>query len=377
MAEELVEGVEADATVDNAEKSQSKPTAEHTTSPPADPADERVPSDEEGDSQQKHKRLKRKKDEGGDDEGADEEPIKIPKKKSKKKSSKKKDADPDGEFLPSSEAFDQDHLDAGDYYEDERERKMAPAKKPASAGKLYFDEVLKRVKERKKKNVQLTAEECQMYCRQLVEKMIAAAHMDMEAVKNGKPGLAKLRMLNEISEFAKPAWRNWCITEGAAVALASWIASYPDGSLPNLSVRTKVLQIISQLPFQSNDLRDNDLGRNIVALWKNQDECDSNRVIIRAIIQKWVRPILRLASSYADMSQDYGMSDGTSMMGLEGVEKERKLVHSYSQEKPQMLNFAVGQERIDAKLKQMFRAIEARRKLPTQAAKVNMDGYIL
>lgn len=317
------------------------------------------------------KRLKKKKQKGA--ETTEDDNIKVP----KKKASRKKDADQDGDFVPSSETFDKNHLDADDFYDAEFEERKSPAKKSASAGKLYFDEVLKRVKERKRKNVQLTAEECQLYCRQLVERMIAAASMDVEAVKQGKPGLAKLKMLSEISEFSKPAWRNWCITEGAAVALASWIATLPDGSLPNLSVRTKVLQIALQLPFQSNDLRDNDLGRLIVALWKHPDECDSNRVLIRSIVQKWVRPMLGLASNYANMQQDYGLPDKPSMLALEGEEKDRKSSQKFSQDRSQMGSIIVSQDRINSKLTQMFRVIEARRKAPSKATRVNMDGALV
>ncbi|CDR95210.1 hypothetical protein, conserved [Babesia bigemina] len=305
--------------------------------------------------------------------------IKIPKKKKtqRKKSTSKKSEDQDGDFVPSAGDFSKNHLDADYYDDDEVEERKIPKKKAPSAGKLYFDEVLKRVKERKKKNVQITTEECQHYCRQLIDKMIAAATADVEAVQQGKTGLNKLKMLNDISEFSKPAWRNWCIAEGGAVALASWIAPLPDGSLPTLSVRTKVLQIALQLPFQSTDLRDNDLGRNVVALWKHPDECDSNRVLIRAIVQKWVRPMLGLASNYAEMQQDYSMPMKSSVLSIEGDDKDRKQLQKFSQHKNQMGSIIVNQERINSKLTQMFRVIEARRKTPSKATKVNMDGALI
>ncbi|GIX64445.1 iws1 c-terminus protein [Babesia caballi] len=363
--------------------------AESPTEFPSLPATPTVPgsSAQQGEDApvQKHRRLKKTSSQRNEDQGGEQQDkeqqiddsIAIPKKAQRKKSRAKKSADHDGDFVPSSDAFDKNHLDANDFYDDEFEERRAPKKKAPTAGKLYFDEVLKRVKERKKKNVQLTAEECQLYCRQLVDRMIAAAAADVEAVQQGKPGLAKLKMLNEITEFNKPAWKNWCITEGGAVALASWITPLPDGSLPNLSVRTKVLEITLQLPFQPTDLRDNDLGRQIVALWKRPDECDSNRLLIRAIVQKWVRPMLGLATNYSEMQQDYAMSEKSSMLALDGEEKERKSSQKFSQHKTQMGSIIINQERINSKLTQMFRVIEARRKAPSKATKVNMDGALI
>ncbi|ORM40674.1 Protein IWS1 -like protein A [Babesia sp. Xinjiang] len=304
--------------------------------------------------------------------------IKIPKKKTqRKKNNAKKNADPDGDFVPPSGPFEKNYLDADDYSDDDYRERKTSKKKQVSAGKIYFDEVIKRVKERRKKNVQLTTEECQIYCRQLVERMIAAAADDVTAMKQGRPGLAKLKMINDISEFSKPAWRNWCIAEGGAVALASWITPLPDGSLPNLSVRTKVLQMALLLPFQANDLRDNDLGRQIVALWKHPDECESNRILIRSIVQKWVRPMLGLASTYSDVHQDFPMPIKPTASTVGGGDKDRKTGQKFPPRKTQMGSIIVNQERINSKLTQMFRVIESRRRAPAKATKVSVDGAII
>ncbi|EDO06306.1 TFIIS helical bundle-like domain family protein [Babesia bovis T2Bo] len=303
------------------------------------------------------------------------ENIKVPKKTSlNKKNRSKKNHDIDGDFIPPTNAFDKNHLDADyDSDNDVSERKVQK-KKNATAGKIYFDEVLKRVKERRKKTVQMTPEECQHYCRQLIDRMLKAASDDLAAVQQGKPGLAKLKMINDLSNFAKPAWRNWCITEGAAVAMAAWISPLPDGTLPNLTVRAKVLEIALLLPFQPSDLRDNDLGRQIVALWKHPDETDANRVLIRSIVQKWVRPMLGLASSYADIQQDYTINSKSNVLSMEGDVKERKMALKYAQHKAQMGSIIVNQERINSKLSQLFKGVDSKRKIPNRATKVSIDG---
>ncbi|GFE54660.1 hypothetical protein BaOVIS_020640 [Babesia ovis] len=360
-------------------------TDDNDMAPTGEAASNDAVTSDDGVQAQKSRKLKKQAFVGPDDAAGRQEGeatdsvdgIKIPKKTQRKKGKTKNKQEPDGEFVPPSGAFDKNHLDADYYSDDDFEERKVNKKKQVSAGKLYFDEVLKRVKERRKKTIEMTSEECQHHCRQLVEKMVAAAADDVTAVQQGKPGLAKLKMINEISDFSKPAWRNWCITEGAAVALASWIAPLPDGSLPNLTVRTKVLQIALMLPFQANDLRDNDLGRQIVALWRHPDESDANRVLIRTIVQKWVRPMLGLASNYADMQQDYSMHSKTSVLSMDGEAKERKISQKFVQHKAQMGSIIVNQERINSRLTQLFRGIESKRRAPSKATKVSMDGSIV
>ncbi|EAN31585.1 TFIIS helical bundle-like domain protein [Theileria parva strain Muguga] len=282
-------------------------------------------------------------------------PSRIQKKKSKK-SLKKADED----FVPAQSDF---RPDLDDFIDADFEEKTQTKKPGRGGGKTYFDEVIKRVKDRKRHNVKLSDEECQLHCRQLVEKMISAASEDVESLKNGKPGLAKLKMLNSLSDINKPSWRQWCISEGVAVALASWLAPLSDGSLPNLTVRTKVLEIALQLPFQPSDLRDNDLGRVIVSLWNHPDETDSNRTLIRSIVQKWTRPMLGIATSYSEFQDSF--VDNKPIVTSDSVYKNRKF---------DTKRVAITQERIKSKLSQMSRNIESKHKTPGKATRVKITG---
>uniref|UniRef100_A0A3B0NHU0 TFIIS helical bundle-like domain containing protein, putative n=1 Tax=Theileria annulata TaxID=5874 RepID=A0A3B0NHU0_THEAN len=285
--------------------------------------------------------------------------VKVPfrtTKKKTKKSLKKLDED----FVPAQSDF---RPDLDDFIDADFEEKTQTKKPTRGTGKTYFDEVIKRVKDRKRHNTKLSDEECQLHCRQLVERMISAASEDVESLKNGKPGLAKLKMLNSLSDINKPSWRQWCISEGVAVALASWLAPLSDGSLPNLSVRTKVLEIALQLPFQPSDLRDNDLGRIIVSLWNHPDETDSNRTLIRSIVQKWTRPMLGIATSYSEIQDSF--VDSKPIVTSDSVYKDRKF-------DPKRVS--VTQERIKSKLSQMYRNIESKHKTPGKATRVKITG---
>ncbi|SJK86456.1 Protein IWS1 homolog A [Babesia microti strain RI] len=201
------------------------------------------------------------------------------------------------------------HNNESDILSSQTQGQRAPTKN-ASSGKAYFDGLLKRIKERKKKGHVLSDEECQERARLLVENMISAAEKDIESMKQSKPAIAKLGMLKDAIEASKPAWRHFCVSEGVAEAMASWITILPDGSLPSLTVRTAILNLAQQLPLQESDLRDNNLGRAIIALWNHPDETDENRAKIRQLIQRWVRPMLGLATSYVDIQRPSGSLAG-------------------------------------------------------------------
>ncbi|AFZ81094.1 IWS1 C-terminus domain-containing protein [Theileria equi strain WA] len=320
------------------------------------------------DAAPKHRRLKKNTTESKDaNDQVNAEDIKIPKKKTKRKGKRGSGAQ-DEDFVPAQNAFS-DNLN--DFTDADFEEVPTTKKSNRGVGKAYFDEVLKRLKERKRQTVKLSDEECQLYCRQLVERMIAAAAEDVESVKLGKPGLSKLKMLSSLSDISKPSWRQWCISEGIAVALASWLAVLPDGSLPNLSVRSKVLQVVLQLPFQSSDLRDNDLGRTVVSLWKHPSECESNKTLIRAIVQKWTRPMLGMSTSYAEL-QDSSFIDNKSVPTSEDAYK----YHKYDFKNAKASKVTVNQERIKNKLSQMYRSMESKQKTPGKATKVSLTGML-
>ena len=51
--------------------------------------------------------------------------------------------------------------------------------------------------------------------------------------------------------------------------LAEWLAPFRDDSLPNFSLRRRLLEVLGQLPITAQDLANNDLGKVLVLLWQH------------------------------------------------------------------------------------------------------------
>lgn len=112
-------------------------------------------------------------------------------------------------------------------------------------------------------------------------------------------------MLDSVcTELVKPKWRHWFVSEGCCQVLAGWLAPFRDDTLPNFSLRRKLLEVLGQLPITAQDLANNDLGKVLVLLWQHDDETESNRQLIRGLIQKWMRPVLGLGSSHRQLMSE-------------------------------------------------------------------------
>ena len=79
-------------------------------------------------------------------------------------------------------------------------------------------------------------------------------------------------------------------------ALAQWIKPRADKTLPSLTIRQSVYDILMRLPCQTDHLKRHadgkqTIGMVVVALWKSKHETEENRKKLRALIDKWSRPI--------------------------------------------------------------------------------------
>lgn len=82
----------------------------------------------------------------------------------------------------------------------------------------------------------------------LLTQMRRAYEQDMEKLTNGQPATSKLALLDTvISEVSKPVMTVKFIRGGFLSILEGWLAPLPDRSLPNLTLRSKLLTLLVRL----------------------------------------------------------------------------------------------------------------------------------
>lgn len=142
----------------------------------------------------------------------------------------------------------------------------------------------------------------------LIAKMEVAAEKDIAAYESRQPAIHKLKILSEVVEELKMVeLHDKFLTHGGLAVLQVWLNLLPDGNLPNLKIRTALIDIIKQLPIETDmqdrkeQLKASGLGRIIMFLSELPEETTSNRRVCKALIEKWSRPVYELSSHYRDV----------------------------------------------------------------------------
>ncbi|GLI64067.1 hypothetical protein VaNZ11_007231 [Volvox africanus] len=112
------------------------------------------------------------------------------------------------------------------------------------------------------------------------------------------PAIDKLRLLPELELFlAQRKYHESFLQHGGLGVLKGWLEPYHDGTLPNVRVRTAVLKGLQILPIDTSHedhkemLRKSQLGKNVMFLYKCNEETAENRRIAKELVHRWSRPI--------------------------------------------------------------------------------------
>ncbi len=129
---------------------------------------------------------------------------------------------------------------------------------------------------------------------ELVHKMLAAVEADIASLDQGRPGLAKLSLLEQVEEqTSKQALQDSFIDAGGLSAIREWLRLLPDQSLPNLTMRMSLLKILRKLTpsITIESLRESKVGHALRDIIFHDEEISSNRRIANEIAETWLRSI--------------------------------------------------------------------------------------
>mmetsp|Transcript_3403 Transcript_3403/g.12939 ORF Transcript_3403/g.12939 Transcript_3403/m.12939 type:complete len:402 (-) Transcript_3403:2297-3502(-) len=155
--------------------------------------------------------------------------------------------------------------------------------------------------------------------RVLIERMREAASRDEQLLAEGRgPALHKVRMCQEVKRAcSKRMMQNTLVSDGLLDVFALWLTRGGQMSeLPNLHIRTTILDILLELPLASDassdefadfgitvdDLRQSGIGKFVKYLAVHPNETPSNKHKANQIIQKWSRLIHNLSDNYSNLA---------------------------------------------------------------------------
>ncbi|XP_008777045.1 protein IWS1 homolog 1-like [Phoenix dactylifera] len=171
------------------------------------------------------------------------------------------------------------------------------------------DEISKLFKagKKKKKNEKSPAE-LAMVVEHLMAELEVTAEEDAELNRQNKPAVNKLKKLPLLVDvLSKKKLQQEFLDHGVLTLLKNWLEPLPDGSLPNMNIRTAILKLLTDFPIdleqfdRREQLKKSGLGKVIMFLSKSDEETTSNRKLAKELVDKWSRPIFNKSTRFEDM----------------------------------------------------------------------------
>ncbi|KAF9611790.1 hypothetical protein IFM89_035775 [Coptis chinensis] len=160
---------------------------------------------------------------------------------------------------------------------------------------------------RKRKN-EKSAAEIALLVEQLMAELEVTAEEDAELNRQSKPAVNKLKKLPLLTEvLSKRQLQLEFLDHGVLALLKNWLEPLPDGSLPNISIRTAILKILTDYPIdleqydRRDQLKKSGLGKVIMFLSRSDEETTANRRLAKDLVDKWSRPIFNKSTRFEDM----------------------------------------------------------------------------
>eukprot|EP00854_Cymbomonas_tetramitiformis_P019388 gene19388-23180_t len=205
----------------------------------------------------KKKKIERKKKKGGDDGQGSSKRRRISKgrKPGRGESGDREGSDEGDGFIDDSGAPPPEDTD-GESSDGERlpieEAEEARPGEEEGAIKDEIDELFDGIKmgtRNRRKNI-FSEDEQRSMVTAFLAKMELAAENDVELNHRKQPAVNKLKMLPEVIKvLEKTHLHNELLNSGVLDILKEWLSPLPDGSLPNLRVRSALLRLIGILPI--------------------------------------------------------------------------------------------------------------------------------
>ncbi len=167
-----------------------------------------------------------------------------------------------------------------------------------------LDRAMKRLRKKKGRNRKKKVDDKtkRYFAEAFVEKIVTAAQADAASVRLGEPGLAKLKMLKEaIGVLQQREMHFDLLKAGVLLGLHEWIRPLPNGSLPNLKIRSAIINILQSFDVSMDHLKKSGLGRVCAFLRDHKSETKDNKEKLNSIIQEWSRIIFRNSRDYSSI----------------------------------------------------------------------------
>lgn len=139
---------------------------------------------------------------------------------------------------------------------------------------------------------------------ELLVQMDRAVVEDEELFRSGSAAIVKVKALPRVQALVGiKGLQPTLLDHDLLTALRKWIEPRDKATLPALTVRTAVYDMLRKLPCQLDHLRRSGIGKTVMALVKHNHETDTNKQLLNEIVEKWNRLIFNKSSDARSRTQ--------------------------------------------------------------------------
>ncbi|KAG3109400.1 hypothetical protein PI124_g11444 [Phytophthora idaei] len=260
---------------------------------------------------------------GSDSESDDEEkpakrPASPPSKRVKKEEKRHAEGD---EYDSGDEAVatkdDDDFIDGdddladvlGEYDQDrqqfEDERPLDGQEPTQEQKDDFFDRTLKSLKTgRSRSKLNLSPQEMEQITQEVLYRMDKAYADDLASIAERRPALEKIKFVdNALHILRKIQFQPMLLDFDLLTIVKKWIQPLEDGALPNVGLRTKMLEMVSKMPVFKEHLKRSGLGKVVMVLMKHPQETPENKELCRSLVERWSRAVFNKTLDFSKLAE--------------------------------------------------------------------------
>lgn len=240
--------------------------------------------------------------------------------------------------------FDEELDDEEGYNRNKKGNKSSAASRTSSSSGLQqlptkeLDPLSQMLAEMKrKKKIELTDAEKDLFVSKLQQKMEQAVKLDDQAYRRGEPAVYKVKFLPFVQQIVgMKAFHNTLLERDFLCNLRDWIEPRDAETLPALAVRVAVYETLLKLPVMLDHLKRTTsekppIGVTIVALRKHKKETPENKRLLKEIMDRWARPIFNKSTVIAGATSGGANDTLLSSNPLLNAEVHQALLQKYHQ----------------------------------------------
>mmetsp|Transcript_13510 Transcript_13510/g.22207 ORF Transcript_13510/g.22207 Transcript_13510/m.22207 type:complete len:480 (+) Transcript_13510:80-1519(+) len=203
------------------------------------------------------------------------------------------------EYDKDNETFDDERPDGDVRYHTGGGRSSGSTKKVSGGGGIGmidpnttnpFEQTLLALK--RKKATDVTDTKKGEIVSDILRAMNEAAEEDKLLYQQNQPAIKKLQMISRMERaVTTKTLQNILLEYDLLIELNKWIEPMSKNVLAALTVRTAVYDVLMKLPVQTDHIKRSKIGKTLMSMVKHKQETPENKRKIRAIVDKWSRPI--------------------------------------------------------------------------------------